>query len=128
MWNGTTDATTEAVTDAIKLLGVEPGSRAAQDLCLAYVRQDSHVTAEVYKAILKRPAGFRWTTRKGKRSYRPWVPARTEAGALLTVAEALRLPEPDTSWMSAPRTRASFMEWFSDSRTAAQSGRKWQYK
>ncbi len=29
----------------------------------------------------------------------------------LTVTDALRLPEPDTSWMSSPLKRRDFMGW-----------------
>jgi len=46
-----------------------------------------------------------WITRKGTKSSMP-LPK-----GWLTVREALRLPTPDTSWMSAPMSRGDFTAW-----------------
>ena len=50
---------------------------------------------------------FEWITRKGTKSSLP-LP-----NGWLTVRESLKLPEPDTSWMSAPLSRRDFTAWLS---------------
>ncbi len=45
---------------------------------------------------------FEWITRKGTKSQMP-LP-----NGWLTVSESLKLPEPDTSWMSNPLKRPRF--------------------
>ena len=78
-----------------------------QELVLQYVAQDVRVTAAVYKAILDRGM-IRWITKKGTpSSYRPCI----KGERLLTVAEALLLPMPDTSWMTKPLPRSQFVNW-----------------
>ena len=49
---------------------------------------------------------FEWITRKGTKSGMP-LP-----NGWLTVSEAMKLPEPDTSWMSNPMKRRDFIAWF----------------
>jgi hypothetical protein len=83
--------------------------REQQDLVLEYVAQDVISTAAVYEALFGTP-GFKWITRKGTKSRSPWIPARNRYGVLL-VEEALKLPQPNTSWMTNPRTRESYYEW-----------------
>lgn len=71
---------------------------------LDYVAQDVRCTLELGEACEK--AGeFRWVTRKGTTSN---MPLRS---GWLTVDEALRLPEPDTSWMDNPMSRTRFTGW-----------------
>ena len=71
---------------------------------LSYVAQDVRTTAEVATTCEARRI-FRWITRSGKARImelpKGW----------LTVDEAEQLPEPDTSWMSDPWTRAKFTDW-----------------
>lgn len=71
---------------------------------LEYVAQDVRITMQLAQVCEKRMK-FEWMTRKGKKSSMPlkigW----------LTVREALRLPEPDTSWMSTPMPRRDFTAW-----------------
>lgn len=93
----------------VEALGVRPGTREAQNLCLKYVEQDVRLTAAVYEALLRQGQVY-WTTAKGTRSYHPWRPKSAD-GRLLTVEEALALPEPDTSWMTNPRLRINYYEW-----------------
>jgi hypothetical protein len=117
LWNGypssgdDLDADLADVRAAIEPLGVEPGTRAAQDLCLEYVAQDARITADTYTALLEQGHVY-WITQKGTRSRYPWRP-ETKPGRLLTVNESCALPLPDTSWMSGgPRqTREKALAW-----------------
>lgn len=78
-------------------------SRADQDKVLSYVEQDVQTTSEIALEILDKKV-LRWTSKAGK-------PRTWDVKKLLTVQEALKLPLPDTSWMSAPRTRESCYAW-----------------
>jgi hypothetical protein len=70
---------------------------------LAYVEQDVRATLNVALEIEKLRL-LAWISRSGKRNIL-LVPQ------LLTVEEALRLPEPNTSWMSDPLPRSRFVGW-----------------
>jgi len=109
VWNGLPGDADDETKASLLSLGVEPGSRAAQDLCLEYVGQDAKLTADVYTALLEKGLVY-WRTQRGTQSRYPWTP-ETKDGRLLTVNEALLIPEPDTSWMSQPRSRESYLEW-----------------
>ena len=109
IWSGNLEAATDEQREQISALSVEPGTRKAQDLCLEYVGQDAKLTADVYKALLDQRYVY-WTTQRGTQSRYPWTP-ETKDGRLLTVNESLLIPEPDTSWMSNPRTRADLLKW-----------------
>lgn len=89
-------------------------SRGAQDKVLEYVVQDAKTTADTYEALLERKELW-WTTKKGHRSRSPWCPIilKDEGGGrrLLTVTEALTLPEPNTAWMDKPWLRSKFTGW-----------------
>jgi len=71
---------------------------------LDYVAQDVRITLQVALACERR-GSFAWVTRRGTISKmalpRGW----------LSVREALLLPEPDTSWMTAPISRRQFTSW-----------------
>jgi len=71
---------------------------------LEYVAQDVRTTLEIGQACEQRRK-FQWVTRKGTTSSMPL------RNGWLTVQEALQLPEPDTSWMSAPPSRRDFTAW-----------------
>lgn len=74
-----------------------------QDKVLSYVKQDVQTTTDI---MLRTIATGRidWTSKSGKSQY--WrVPN------WLVVAECLNLPEPDTSWMTTPRTREYCLAW-----------------
>jgi len=73
------------------------------DEVLAYVAQDVRSTLEVALAIEQR-RGLSWIAKSGKRNSLP-------IQRMLTVEEALRLPEPDTSWMTEPMPRSRFTGW-----------------
>jgi RNase_H superfamily len=93
-----------------KLAGVEgidaPALWAAgkHELVMEYVAQDVRTTLEIAHEAEKRRT-FAWTTRKGTIGTMPLK------SGWLTVEAALRLPLPDTSWMSGPPSRSDFMSW-----------------
>ncbi len=69
-----------------------------------YLRRDVELTLKVAQEADRRRQ-FNWMTQRGKTGKmdlpQDW----------LSVAEAWRLPEPDTSWMDDPRPRADFYDW-----------------
>lgn len=71
---------------------------------LDYVAQDARTTLDLAHAI-QTQRELRWTSKRGSPQFLP-VPA-----GLLTVRQALDLPEPDTSWMSRPISRRRFIDW-----------------
>lgn len=73
---------------------------------LEYVAQDVRTTMQIAQTCEQRRR-FEWITRKGTKSSMPLT------NGWLTVQEALRLPEPDTSWMSTPLSRRDVTAWFS---------------
>jgi len=73
---------------------------------LDYVAQDVRTALEIARTGEKRRR-FEWITRKGTKNSLPLT------NGWLTVQEALRLPEPDTSWMSKPLSRREFTAWMS---------------
>ncbi len=75
---------------------------------LAYVGQDVRTTMQIARTCEQRRK-FEWITSKGTKSSMP-LP-----NGWLTVRQALRLPEPDTSWMSNPLSRRGFTAWLSHS-------------
>ena len=74
------------------------------DIVTAYVSQDVRTTLAVARESEKR-GSFAWTTRKGTVSSMPL------SRGWLSVEAALRLPLPDTSWMSDPPSRGDFTAW-----------------
>jgi hypothetical protein len=75
---------------------------------LAYVAQDVRLALQIALECERRKA-FSWITQKGTR--------KTESlpGGWKTVREALKLPLPDTSWMSKPLVREDFIAWMAES-------------
>ena len=71
---------------------------------LEYVAQDVRIAMQIAQTGEQRRR-FQWITRKGTKSSLP-LP-----NGWLTVRESLKLPEPDTSWMSAPMSRRDFTAW-----------------
>jgi hypothetical protein len=74
------------------------------DEVLAYVSQDVQATLDLALACEK-DREMRWIARSG-RANKMKLPS-----GWCTVEEALRLPEPDTSWMDNPLTRDKFTDW-----------------
>lgn len=87
MWTGQGDDPF-AVKAIGEPFGVVPGTREAQDLCLAYVGQDAVATGKLYEAILD-ARHLSWITGRGKL-------ATWRFDNLLTVRECLALPEVHT--------------------------------
>lgn len=73
---------------------------------LDYVAQDVRTTLQIAMECDRRRR-FDWITQRGMKKSMP-LP-----GGWLAVRDAMRLPEPDTTWMSDPILRASFTAWLS---------------
>ncbi|MCZ7383840.1 MAG: ribonuclease H-like domain-containing protein [Candidatus Methanoperedens sp.] len=73
---------------------------------LEYVAQDVRITMQIAQ-ICDQRRRFEWITRKGAKKSMPLT------NGWSTVREALRLPEPDTSWMLTPWPRRDFTAWLS---------------
>lgn len=71
---------------------------------LEYVAQDVRTAMQIAQTSEQRRR-FEWITRRGSKSSMPLT------NGWLTVGESLRLPEPDTSWMSNPLLRRDFTAW-----------------
>ena len=74
---------------------------------LDYVTQDVRLALDVAVQSEQRRS-FQWITQKGKLSKMPL------SRGWLTVRDALRLPEPDTSWMTSPIPRRHFTGWLGE--------------
>jgi hypothetical protein len=73
---------------------------------LDYVAQDVRIALDVALAVQRRHQ-FAWINRKGTRRCEP-MPS-----GWLSVERALRLPLPDTSWMTSPISRSESLAWMS---------------
>jgi hypothetical protein len=71
---------------------------------LDYVAQDARTSLQLAEAC-EQKRKLQWITRKGTKS------TMALPNGWLTVREALRLPLPDTSWMSTPMPRSGFTAW-----------------
>jgi hypothetical protein len=71
---------------------------------LDYVVQDVRIALDIAK-VCERRGSLEWITRKGS------MKSIQLPSGWLTVREALRLPQSDTSWMSAPIPRGDFTAW-----------------
>ena len=89
------------------LLAPKMWAKGRHDEVLDYVAQDVRMTMAIAETAEKRRS-FAWITRKAIRSTlalpQGWLPVR----------DALRLPEPDISWMTKPLKRRDFMNWTMD--------------
>lgn len=70
---------------------------------LGYVSQDVKATVALAEAIREKGAIY-WISRAGHLN-------QCEFAELMTVKEAMTLPQPDTSWMTDPWPRSKFYEW-----------------
>lgn len=73
---------------------------------LEYVAQDVRTAMQIAQTGEQRRR-FEWITRKGTKNSLPLT------NGWFTVQESMRLPEPDTSWMSTPLPRRDFTAWLS---------------
>ena len=106
------DAAAKAISSGGKPTGIDatmaPQLWAAgdTDAVLNYVANDCKITLDVAKISEKRKH-FTWITRRGTES-----DVHLSAGRWKIVQDVIRLPEPDTSWMSkAPWPRSRFTSW-----------------
>jgi hypothetical protein len=71
---------------------------------MEYVSQDVRIALQI-AVKCESQRRFDWLTRRGT------VSSMSLPRGWLTVQEAMRLPEPDTSWMSSPIPRHEFTRW-----------------
>jgi hypothetical protein len=104
----------DKAAEALKIPGKPPGisgllaprlwAEGRHQEVLDYVAQDVRITLEIaLKCDQLRK--FQWLTRKGTKS------SMDLPQGWLTVRDALRMPEPDTSWMENPIPRHQFTHW-----------------
>jgi hypothetical protein len=74
---------------------------------IEYVTQDVKTTIDIGQTCESEKV-LRWITRRNTTAYMP-LP-----DGWRTVEEALKLPEPDNSWMDSPWPRGKFTEWLSN--------------
>ncbi len=74
------------------------------DEVLEYVSQDVRATLQIARAC-EQQRKLRWSARNGS------IRDMKLHSGWLTVDAAMRLPEPDTSWMDNPMSRTRFTEW-----------------
>lgn len=86
------------------LLAPELWARGEFEQVLKYVEQDARCTLQVAEAC-ERDRKLRWITQRGKSSN------MALPNGWLNVEQALKLPLPDTSWMTNPITRQKFTQW-----------------
>lgn len=111
----------DAVSKGLGLAGKTEGVSGAKapylwaegqfETVLEYVEQDVRSTLEVALEVEKRH-GLAWIAKSGRRNslaIQRW----------LTVTEALKLPEPNTSWMDTPMPRSRFTGWMEAARQSA---------
>ena len=96
-----TPGKTEGMDGALALKMWADGQR---DVVVDYCSQDVIATYELAKETQARRA-LNWTSRAGRRQS-----LRIPTG-WVTVSEALKLPRPDTSWMTEPIPFENFTSW-----------------
>ena len=110
LWNPERELTEEELVD-VKALGVMPGTKPAQDLCLTYVGQDSVTTADVYRLLVE-DTYLQWTSsRSGRLVKTPWYPSILD-GRLLKVCEIMDKEQcPTPWWPENPFCRDEMLSW-----------------
>ncbi len=78
------------------------------EVVLDYVAQDVRIALQIAHAC-DQHRHFQWITQRGIRKTVPL------SNGWLIVREAMKLPEPDTSWMTRPLSRREFSGWLSES-------------
>lgn len=82
---------------------------------LEYVAQDARATLNVAMEI-ESIQGLYWISKTGRRNWL-YIPK------LVTVKQAMRLPEPNTSWMTEPMPRSKFTAWMNQPTTQGKDQR-----
>lgn len=89
------------------------GSVEDRQKVLEYVGQDAVIPLQVAQKI-EAQGLLSWTSKSGR-------PQTVRMDSMLTVAECMNIPLPDTSWMSNPRHRGDFYGWaFEQSKSEAE--------
>ena len=101
---------TEGIAGAFAPVMWQEGKR--QEV-LDYCARDARLTLELATATREQRC-LEWTARSG-RPNRLALP-----GGWPSVAQSQALPEPDTSWMTAPMSRSQFDDWLTRAPTQAQ--------
>lgn len=74
---------------------------------LEYVDQDARVTVKLAVALQEHKR-LEWISKSGRLSRLPFP------DGLLSVQECIKLPKPDTSWMTVPTNRENYYAWIND--------------
>jgi hypothetical protein len=109
MWTG--DGDSKHVIELLERTHTTPGSQEARDLVLDYVENDSRATLEVAQFAQER-GHLAYVSKAARRWSWPLMGKR-----LLTVSEALALPEPakeDLAWLKDPWSRDKFDGWLQE--------------
>jgi hypothetical protein len=96
-------STGQTITEMGGALAPQMWQSGETEAVLTYLAGDVLQTNELAHAI-ENHQSIRWTSNSGKFQFCP-------IQKLYTVKELFDLPKPDTSWMSKPVTRESFIEW-----------------
>lgn len=99
LWAGNKERLRELGSTQVSLTPQE-----MKTLVLEYVGQDVIATLRLAEAIDKAKR-LNWTSKKGRPN------SAVFPDGFLTVSQALKLPEPDNSWMSDPIKREEFHQW-----------------
>lgn len=81
---------------------------------LTYLRGDVTQTLELAK-VVQNSRTIRWVSESGR-------PQSVPVQRLLTVKECFDIPEPDTSWMTDPPKRETFVEWIPNWKKKVRAG------
>jgi uncharacterized protein YprB with RNaseH-like and TPR domain len=99
-------STGETIDDMSGLMAIELWQAGEYDAVLAYLREDVLQPLALARKIESQKM-ISWVSRKGRYQ-------AVSVPKLTTVEETFLLPKPDTSWMTDPPTRESFIEWMKD--------------
>jgi len=111
LWNPERTTFSDEEAADIEALGVVPGTKAAQALCLTYVGQDAVTTADVYRLLVE-DKYLQWvSSRSGKLVKTPWYPEVFE-GRLLKVCEVMDREQCLTPWFTNnPFSKEEMLSW-----------------
>jgi len=103
----------ETLNDMSGALAPVLWARQEYNAVLTYLKGDVAQTLELAKVVQSSHA-IRWISGNGK-------PQAVSVPRLLTVKECFGIPEPDTSWMTNPPRRETFIEWIPNWRQQIQT-------
>ena len=85
-------------------LAVQMWEEGERESVIDYCAQDTRCTLEVAKAC-EEARSLKWTSQSGRRQ------SLSLRAGWLNVQQAMKLPQPDTGWMTEPMPREKFTEW-----------------